>query len=106
MATSASSRLLSSTIREREIKRASSKLPDLTKQERRQIDHMTRMIVRKILRMPMMKLNSSAGTPLEPFYVDAMRALFKLDTLGTDMGETIGEKEDRETKDNDRYAQQ
>ncbi len=93
-------------IREREIKRASSKLPDLTKQERRQIDHMTRMIVRKILRMPMMKLNSSAGTPLEPFYVDAMRALFKLDTLGTDMGETIGEKEDRETKDNDRYAQQ
>ncbi|MBQ1868220.1 glutamyl-tRNA reductase [Selenomonas sp.] len=69
-------------IRQREIKRASSKLPDLTKEERRQIEHMTRMIVRKILRMPMMKLNASAGTPQEEFYIDAMRSLFKLDTIG------------------------
>ncbi len=69
-------------IRKREIKRASSKLPDLTKEEQRQIEHMTRMIVRKILRMPMMKLNASAGTPQEEFYIDAMRSLFKLDTIG------------------------
>ena len=69
-------------IRLREIRRASSKLPDLTKSERRQIEHMTRMIVRKILRMPMMKLNASAGTPQEAFYIEAMRALFKLDTIG------------------------
>lgn len=69
-------------IRLREIHRAYSKLPDLTKSERRQIEHMTRMIVRKILRMPMMKLNASAGTPNEQFYIDAMRALFKLDTIG------------------------
>ena len=69
-------------IRQREIKRASSKLPDLTKEEKRQIEHMTRMIVRKILRMPMMKLNASAGTPQEEFYIDAMRSLFKLDTIG------------------------
>ena len=69
-------------IRQREIKRASSKLPDLTKEEQRQIEHMTRMIVRKILRMPMMKLNASAGTPQEEFYIDAMRSLFKLDTIG------------------------
>ena len=69
-------------IRLREIRRASSKLPDLTKSERRQIEHMTRMIVRKILRMPMMKLNASAGTSQEAFYIEAMRALFKLDTIG------------------------
>lgn len=69
-------------IRQREIKRASSKLPDLTEEQERQIDHMTRMIVRKILRMPMMKLNASAGTPQEEFYIDAMRSLFKLDTIG------------------------
>jgi glutamyl-tRNA reductase len=43
---------------------------------------MTKMIVRKILRTPMMKINASAGTPDERFYIDAMRALFKLDTLG------------------------
>lgn len=69
-------------IRQREIKRAGSKLPDLTEEQQRQIDHMTRMIVRKILRMPMMKLNASAGTPQEEFYIDAMRSLFKLDTIG------------------------
>ena len=69
-------------IRVREVRRARSKLLDLTKQERRQIEHMTRMIVRKILRMPMMKLNASAGTEQEAFYTHAMRALFKLDTIG------------------------
>ncbi|MDD6133942.1 MAG: glutamyl-tRNA reductase [Selenomonadaceae bacterium] len=86
-------------IRQREIKRAGSKLPDLTKEEKRQIEHMTRMIVRKILRMPMMKLNASAGTPQEEFYIDAMRSLFKLDT--------IGETATREERHHHyRYAQQ
>ena len=69
-------------IRQREVKRSSSKLPDLTEGEWRQVEHMSRMIVRKILRMPMMKLNASAGTAQEQFYIDAMRSLFKLDTIG------------------------
>jgi glutamyl-tRNA reductase len=69
-------------IRQREVKRASSKLPDLTDDEWRQVEHMSRMIVRKILRMPMMKLNASAGTENEQFYIDAMRKLFKLDMIG------------------------
>ena len=86
-------------IRQREIKRASSKLPDLTPEEQRQIEHMTRMIVRKILRMPMMKLNASAGTPQEEFYIDAMRSLFKLDTIGETA--TSEERHNRY-----RYAQQ
>ena len=69
-------------IRQREMRRWHAKLAALDAKEWRHIDHMTRMIVRKILRTPMMKINASAGTPDERFYIDAMRALFKLDTLG------------------------
>ena len=86
-------------IRQREVKRASSKLPELTEEEWRQVEHMSRMIVRKILRMPMMKLNSAAGTENEQFYIDAMRALFKLDTIGETA--TSEERHNRY-----RYAQQ
>ncbi|SHK75383.1 glutamyl-tRNA reductase [Selenomonas ruminantium] len=85
-------------IRAREVKRASSKLPDLNEEQWRQVEHMSRMIVRKILRMPMMKLNSAAGTENEQFYIEAMRALFKLDT--------IGETANSEEHDCYRYAQQ
>ena len=69
-------------IRERELKRVSAKLPDLSDEERRQVEHMSRMIVRKILRTPMMKIRASAGTKDEAFYIEAMRALFKLDAIG------------------------
>ena len=84
-------------IREREVRRSASKLPELTEGEWRQVEHMSRMSVRKILRMPMMKLTASAGTEQEEFYTEAMRALFKLDTIG----ETKSEE-----KDSYRYAQQ
>ena len=86
-------------IRQREVKRSSSKLPELNDDEWRQIDHMSRMIVRKILRMPMMKLNAAAGTAQEQFYIDAMRSLFKLDTIG----ETATSEE---RHNHYRYAQQ
>ena len=69
-------------IRERELKRVSAKLPDLSEEQRRQVEHMSRMIVRKILRTPMMKIRASAGTKDEAFYIEAMRALFKLDAIG------------------------
>ena len=84
-------------IRAREVRRASSKLPELNEAQWRQVEHMSRMIVRKILRMPMMKLTAAAGTEQEDFYIEAMRALFKLDTIG----ETKSEE-----KDCYRYAQQ
>lgn len=64
-------------IRERELKRFSAKLPNLTEEEHRVLEQMTRKIVRKLLRLPMMKLNSSAGTNEENFYAAAMQALFK-----------------------------
>ena len=86
-------------IRCREVKRAASKLPDITKEEERAIEHMSTMIVRKILRTPMMKINASAGTEQEQFYIEAMRSLFKLDTIGE-----AGTSEERH--DHYRYAQQ
>ena len=63
-------------IREREIRRVSGKLSTLNADERKIIDRMTRRIVRKLLRLPMMKLNASAGTDSEAFYAQAMLALF------------------------------
>ena len=86
-------------IRCREMQRAHTKLPELTEEQQRAVDHMTRMIVRKILRTPMMKLNASAGTADEAFYIEAMRSLFKLDTIGE-----TGTCEERHHRY--RYAQQ
>ncbi|MBE8954599.1 MAG: glutamyl-tRNA reductase [Quinella sp. 2Q5] len=63
-------------IREREIRRVSGKLCNLTDDERRNVDRLTRRIVRKLLRLPMMNLNASAGTDAENFYAQAMQALF------------------------------
>ena len=63
-------------VRLREIHRASTKLSNLTSDQQRAIDNMTRMIVRKLLRMPMMNLNLSAGTSREKFYVEAVKSLF------------------------------
>ncbi len=63
-------------IREREVRRFSGKMHDLNDEDKKVIDNMTKMIVRKLLRMPMMKLNSSAGTNAANFYAEAMKALF------------------------------
>lgn len=63
-------------IRLRELQRVSSKLSDLSDDERKILDRLTRRIVRKLLRMPMMKLNASAGTDDEIFYAQALKALF------------------------------
>ncbi|HIU63446.1 MAG TPA: glutamyl-tRNA reductase [Candidatus Avacidaminococcus intestinavium] len=68
-------------MRKREVKRALAKLPELSSEEIRILDNMTQMIVRKILRDPMVQLNNSAGTSGEEYYVQAMKKLFKLDTL-------------------------
>ena len=86
-------------IRCREVKRAMTKLPDLSKAEARAVEHMSKMIVRKLLREPMMKINGAAGTAQEQFYIDAMRRLFKLDTIGE-----TGTSEERHN--HYRYAQQ
>ncbi|MBQ7453677.1 MAG: glutamyl-tRNA reductase [Selenomonadaceae bacterium] len=63
-------------IRLREVRRVAGKLSNLNDDEKKVLEQMTRRIVRKLLRMPMMKLNASAGTDSENFYAQAMRALF------------------------------
>ena len=68
----------SEALREREVKRAMSKLPDLTESERRTVEGMSRMIVRKLLREPMSAIARAAGTEQEAEYTRAMQILFDL----------------------------
>ena len=63
-------------MRRRELKKFLGKLPNLSDDERKILEQMTRRIVRKLLRMPMMKLNAAAGTDAENFYTQAVKALF------------------------------
>ena len=43
---------------------------------------MSKMIIRKLLREPMVRMNSAAGTGHEQYYMKEMSDLFKLDTIG------------------------
>ncbi|EAX47046.1 Shikimate/quinate 5-dehydrogenase [Thermosinus carboxydivorans Nor1] len=69
-------------IRQREVKRALAKLPDITPEERKILENMSRMLVRKLLRDPITRINEAAGTDKEPYYLDAVRKLFKVDDIG------------------------
>ena len=66
-------------IRQRELRRAMGKLPDLKEEERRVIEHMTHMLVRKMLREPMTYLHEHAGTEKESAGKSAVETLFSLD---------------------------
>jgi len=86
-------------IRQREFKRALAKLTDITTDERKAIENMSKMIMRKMLRDPMVCINQAACNQDEENYLDAIRDLFKLDA--------IGEGKNRENKKTSyRYAQQ
>ncbi|MEN6413841.1 MAG: glutamyl-tRNA reductase [Veillonellales bacterium] len=85
-------------MRRREMKRALAKLPDIPPEERKIMENMSRMIVRKLLRDPMVRLNEAAGTDKEQFYLDAICGLFKLDS--------IEESSESEEKACYRYARQ
>ena len=63
-------------VRARELKKAAAKLK-LSEPEKKVMENMTRVIVRKLLREPMKNLTRSAGTMEEKFYTEAMKALFK-----------------------------
>ncbi|MEG6586549.1 glutamyl-tRNA reductase [Dendrosporobacter sp. 1207_IL3150] len=69
-------------VRQRELKRALVKLPEISDEQRKIIESMSKMIIRKLLRDPMIRINEAAGTDQEQFYIDAIGRLFKLDTLG------------------------
>ena len=86
-------------IRQRELKRALAKLTDINADERKAIENMSKMIIRKMLRDPMVCINQAACNQDEEFYLDAIRDLYKLDV--------IGEGRNREKKKTSyRYAEQ
>lgn len=66
-------------IRQRVVKHALARLPDVPAAERKVVENMSRMLMRKILRDPIVNVTEAAGTGREHFYLEAMRALFKLD---------------------------
>ncbi|QDR82768.1 glutamyl-tRNA reductase [Sporomusa termitida] len=96
-------------IRQREIKRAMAKLPGITADERKIFENMSRMIVRKLLRDPIVRLNEAAGTDKEHHYQDALRKMFKLDIaleMAREQEDYLGEEQNSETKTRHRYARQ
>ncbi len=66
-------------IRQRELRHGLAKIEGLTDEDIRVLSHMTHMIVRKILREPMIHLNEFAGTDWESKDKSALTRLFKLD---------------------------
>ena len=77
-------RLLWKIRRQKVLKRAFAKLPNLTDKERRIIDIMTQRLEHKFLREPMTAMNSAAGTADEERYRDMICELFLLNDSGED----------------------
>ena len=71
-------------LRQKVLKRAFAKLPNLTDKERRIIDIMTQRLEHKLLREPMTAMNSAAGTADEERYRDMICELFLLNDSGED----------------------
>lgn len=65
-------------VRQRELRRVRAKLPHLSPCELKAVEHMSRMIVRKLLREPMTQLSQSAGTERERLCLEAAQRLFSL----------------------------
>ncbi len=85
-------------IRQRVVKRAFAKLPDAPPEERRVIENMSKMLMRKILRDPIVNVTEAAGTGREHYYLEALRTLFKL--------EEAGEEEHRDRENCRRHPRQ
>lgn len=71
-------------LRQKVLKRAFAKLPDLTDKERRIIDIMTQRLEHKFLREPMTAMNNVAGTENEERYRKMICELFLLSDSGED----------------------
>lgn len=82
-------------LREKMLKRALVKLPDLTEQERKVVERLSKTLLRKFLRDPMMAMQEVAGTRREAFYRRAIKELFNL----TQLGEEDDEHETETTPD-------
>ncbi len=71
-------------LRQKILKRAFAKLPELTLKERRIIDIMTQRLEHKFLREPMTAMNNAAGTADEERYKKMICELFLLNDSGED----------------------
>ena len=67
-------------LREKVLKRAFAKMPELTEHERRIIDIMTQRLEHKFLREPMTAMNAAAGTPDEERLRKVICELFLMKT--------------------------
>lgn len=74
-------------LRQKVLKKAFIKLPELTEEQRRIIDLMTQRLEHKFLREPMRAMNAVAGTPEEERYKKMMCDLFLLNTTGEEFGD-------------------
>ena len=72
-------------IRRTELKRAMRKLRDLSEEDVRVVENMTRMLVRKLLREPMSSVHDAVGTAQEQDMKDAMETLFQLEEMGNEV---------------------
>lgn len=77
-------------LRQKVLKKAFIKLPNLTDEERRIIDLMTQRLEHKFLREPMKAMNAVAGTPEEEHYKQIMCNLFLLNDSGEEFGDENG----------------
>lgn len=66
-------------IRRRELHRAMAKLPDISERDARIMENMSRMLVRKLLRDPMIHINEVAGKEDEEMYWELFSAMFNLE---------------------------
>ena len=71
-------------LRQKVLKRALIKLPNLTEREKQIIDIMTQRLEHKFLREPMMAMNNASGTPDEQRLREMMCELFLLNDSGED----------------------
>lgn len=78
-------------IRQREVKRALNKLPELAADEVKAMEHLSKMLVRKLLRDPIVCINEAASAGKEQEYLEAVSSLFKLGEIGE------GTKSEKET---------
>ena len=74
-------------LRQKVMKKAFIKLPNLTDEERRIIDLMTQRLEHKFLREPMKAMNAVAGTSEEERYKQMMCDLFLLNESGEEFGD-------------------
>ncbi|MDR1310455.1 MAG: glutamyl-tRNA reductase [Burkholderiaceae bacterium] len=68
-------------IRQRVLRDTLARLPDILPAERKAMEDLSRMLIRKILRDPIVGMTQAADTGQEHFYLKAMCALFKLEEV-------------------------